>query len=112
VSADRVQQAQLTDDDRTVEFVRQHKNPSTESPPAQFLRLVDAAVAMASKPYFHKPGGSVDVEKVLGRLQSDRGSAPTAHLRRRALPDVDRCRCGMGRRVGEQASARLFGAAH
>ncbi len=78
VSARLLEEARLTDDSRTVDHVRQHKNPETDSIPAQFLRLMDAVMGMSAKPFFRNANGGVDGVKVLGALQSDKGEAPHA----------------------------------
>lgn len=76
LSADRMAAAQLGD--RTaVDLVRAHKDSQSSLPAAHVLRLVDAALGMAAKPFFRIDNGTkVDVSKVVARLEGEQGSAP------------------------------------
>jgi hypothetical protein len=91
VSAQRLLEANLTDSGEVVENVRTHKDSSSGSLSAQFLRLMDAAVGMSSKPFFQTKSGRIDADKVLGSLQRDKGAVPEA-----LFDGIETCiRCGL-----------------
>jgi hypothetical protein len=77
LSADRMADAQLGDQ-KAVDLVRAHKDSQSSLPAAHVLRLVDAALGMAAKPFFRTENGTkVDVNKVLTRLEGQQGGAPS-----------------------------------
>ena len=74
VAADRLQQSGAASSTHVIDLVREHKNPQSASDAAQFLRLMDAATAMAAKPSFNKDG-SLKAIDITEKLAEDQGQA-------------------------------------